>query len=1156
LRSRASVWFHLQTMEPRLDDKYTRHSGRILLNGVQALVRLPLMQRERDAAAGLNTAGYISGYRGSPLGSYDMQLALEKSRLTAAGIHFQPGVNEDLAATAIWGTQQVGLLPEPRVDGVFAIWYGKGPGVDRSGDPIKHGNRMGSAPHGGVLLVVGDDHGGKSSTTAHQSEQALAANGVPVLYPATLREYLELGLHGFALSRFSGTWVAFKCVNETVESTATVDLDGWPEIGVPEGGPSGSAVHVRHAFDPLGDDVRLQDLKLPRVHRYVRHNRLDRIVHDGGARCLGIVAAGKAWLDVEEALQMLGLSAARLVQLGVAVYKPALIWPMEPEGLVEFARDRRELLFVEEKAPFMEQQAARILYGLPDAERPRLGGKQAPDGTPLFSSHAPLDPLTVALAVGTRLEALGPADETLIAALRQLRTLQQQGATLQRPGMVRMPWFCSGCPHNTSTKVPDGSIALGGIGCHTLALFMERHTLPPTHMGGEGANWCGMAPFSTVPHVFQNLGDGTYFHSGSLAIRAAVDSGVNITYKILLNDAVAMTGGQAVEGRLSCAEITHQLRAERVQRIAVVSDEIGRYKDRSRFAAGVTFHDRTLLDAVQRELREVRGVSAIIYEQTCAAEKRRRRKRGTMENPSRRVFINEQVCEGCGDCSVQSNCVSILPKETPFGRKRQIDQSSCNKDYSCVNGFCPSFVTIEGVEPRRIDPERQAEGLFADLPDPRTCQSDECSVLVAGIGGTGIVTIGAVLAMAAHLESCQVSVYDMTGLAQKGGAVFSHVKLNRGRQGPQAARVAPGGADLVLGSDLVVCASTEALCSMLSGRTRVILNDHLVPTGRFQLDPDAGLQADALRRRITGQAGESFTFTVDATDIATRLLGDAVGTNMLLVGVALQRGLLPVSLAAVRQAIRLNGVAVGFNLHALDLGRVLVEAPQRIQALLPGLDKGETGKPGLDALVEMRAQHLVEYQDVKLAQRYRQCVMRVSAAERSVDASSTALAEAVARSYHKLLAFKDEYEVARLHAAPAFRKALRDTFADGGRLRFHFAPPFLASRDPVTGVPRKRALGEWIIPVLRVLARMRVLRGTRWDPFGYAAERRLERQLIHDYEVQLQELLTGLNRSRLPLAIQVAQLPEMIRGFGHVKARNVDLARERQKVLMQAWERT
>lgn len=1140
----------------RLDDRYTRRDGRILLNGTQALVRLPLMQRARDEAAGLNTAGYISGYRGSPLGNYDMQLSMERARLTAAGIRFEPGVNEDLAATAIWGTQQVGLLPEPKVDGVFAIWYGKGPGVDRAGDPIKHGNRMGSAPHGGVLLVVGDDHGGKSSTTAHQSEQALAANGVPVLYPATLREYLEFGLHGFALSRFSGTWVGFKCVNETVESTATVDLDGWPAISLPEGEPTGKAVHARHAFDPLGDDARLQDLKLPLVHRYVRHNRLDRIVHEAGTRNLGIVAAGKSWLDVEDALRMLGLDAPRLVQLGIAVYKPAMIWPLEPEGLIGFARGRRELLFVEEKAAFMEQQAARILYGLPDAARPRLSGKQAPDGSALMSVHAPLEPLAVALTIGTRLEALGLADDALSAQLLRLRTLERQGAAMQRPAMVRTPWFCSGCPHNTSTKVPGGSIALGGIGCHTLALFMDRHTLPPTHMGGEGANWCGMAPFSGVPHVFQNLGDGTYFHSGSLAIRAAVNSAVNITYKILLNDAVAMTGGQAVEGGLSCAEITRQLRAERVQRIAVVSDDIGRYRDRSAFAPGVTFHDRALLDAVQRELRGVRGVSAIIHEQTCAAEKRRRRKRGTLENPSRRVFINEQVCEGCGDCSAQSNCVSILPRETPFGRKRQIDQSSCNKDYSCLTGFCPSFVTIEGAEPRRIGPALQAQGISTGLPDPKTCQSDQCSVLVAGIGGTGIVTIGAVLAMAAHLESFQVSVYDMTGLAQKGGAVFSHVKLNRGRPDAQTVRVAPGGADLVLGSDLVVCASTEGLRSIRPGRTRVILNDHLVPTGRFQLDPDEAFQADALRRRITDQAGGSFTFAVDAADMATRLLGDAVGTNMLLVGVALQRGLLPVSLNSVRQAIRLNGVAVEFNLRALDLGRALVEAPERILALLPRPDGEEIGSSSLDALVEVRARHLVEYQDTVLAQRFRQFVSRVSEAERRVEPSSTGLAEAVARSYHRLLACKDEYEVARLHTSPAFGKALRDAFADGGRLTFHFAPPLLARRDPVTGVPRKRAFGPWIIPFLRVLAGMRTLRGTRWDPFGYTAERRMERQLIHEYEAQLQDILAGLTPSRLPIAIRMAQIPELIRGFGHVKARNGRVARDRQKALMQEWERT
>ena len=1139
----------------RLDDKYTRQSGRILLNGTQALVRLPLMQRQRDAAANLHTAGFISGYRGSPLGGYDLQLNQERERLAAAGIRFEPGVNEDLAATAIWGTQQVGLLPDVRVDGVFSIWYGKGPGVDRAGDPIKHGNRMGSSRHGGVLVVFGDDHAGKSSTIAYQSELALAANGLPVLYPATVREYLDLGLHGFALSRFSGTWVGFKCVNETVESTATVDLDGWPDISLPSVELPQGGVHARHAFDPLGDDSRLQNHKLPLVHRYVRHNRLDRIMHDGVGG-LGIVAAGKSWLDVEEALQALQLDASRLTQLGIGVYKPALIWPLEPEGITEFARGRSELLFVEEKAPFMEQQAARILYGLPDAQRPRLSGKRAADGSALLPSDVPLEPAMVALAIGARLQASGVMDEPLHAALQRIQAAVAQAALAPRAPLSRTPYFCSGCPHNTSTRVPDGSLAMGGIGCHTLALFMDRHTLPPTQMGGEGANWCGMAPFSGVQHVFQNLGDGTYFHSGSLAIRAAVNSGVNITYKILLNDAVAMTGGQAVEGGLSAAEISRQLRAERVQRIAVVSDDVGKYRERSGFAAGVTFHPRTDLDALQRELRSCKGVSALIYEQTCAAEKRRRRKRGTLENPARRVFINEQVCEGCGDCSTQSNCVSVLPLATPFGRKRQIDQSACNKDFSCLSGFCPSFVTVDDAEPRRPSAAQIGNDLFADLPEPNPSGAESCAILVTGIGGTGVVTIGAVLAMAAHLESQQASVYDMTGLAQKGGAVFSHVKLRRGGANERAVRIGTAGADVLLGCDLVVSASAEALRCMVPGQTGVILNDHVVPTGRFQLDPDADFPGKTLQQTIASSVGENQIFALDATAAAVRLLGDAVGTNMLLVGVALQRGLLPLSLGAMREAIRLNGAAVEFNLRALDLGRVLAAAPQRLAGLLQRQDAGDdvSANGSLEALVELRARHLTDYQDLALAQRYRAMVERVGKAERRIDAQSSALAEAVAQGYHKLLAYKDEYEVARLHTSPAFARALRETFADGGRLTFHFAPPLLARRDPATGVPRKQAFGSWILPLLRLLARLRGLRGTVWDVFGYGAERRLERQLIRDYEQRLEQVLAGLTPARLPVAVRLARLPARMRGFGHVKARNIAAAHEEESRLLAQWE--
>ena len=1136
-----------------LDDKYTAQSGRILLSGTQALVRLPLMQRARDIAANLNTAGYISGYRGSPLGGYDQQLVQQQKRLIAANIRFEPGVNEDLAATAVWGTQQVTLMPDAQVDGVFAIWYGKGPGVDRAGDPFKHGNRMGTSRYGGVLVVFGDDHAGKSSTVAHQSEMALAANGIPVLYPATVQEYLDLGLHGFALSRCAGVWVGFKCVNDTVETTASCEVDPRrPLIRLPS--PPAESVHARHAFDPLADDVRLQRLKLPLVHDYVRLNGLDRVVHAAPNGNLGIVCAGKSWLDVEEALVELGLDEARLLEFGVGVYKPALIWPLEPHGIEQFARGQRELLFVEEKVTFLEAQSAQILYGKPDGERPRISGKVSADGESLFPSDVPLEPLRIAWVIGRRLQSLRVGDAALDERLLWIQAQLAQVDAVKAPPLARTPYFCSGCPHNTSTKVPDGSLAMAGIGCHTMALFMDRHTLPPTHMGGEGANWNGIAPFTGVSHVFQNLGDGTYFHSGLLAIRAAVNAGVNITYKILLNDAVAMTGGQPVEGGLSASEISKQLRAERVERIAIVSDDVGKYTDRSAFAERTSFHDRSDLDAVQRELRDVVGVSALIYEQTCAAEKRRRRKRGTYPDPQRRVFINEQVCEGCGDCSVQSNCVAVEPLETRLGRKRRIDQSSCNKDFSCVNGFCPSFVSVEGVSLRKAAPTNDAPNLELEaLPDPRRASIDApVGILITGIGGTGVVTIGAVLSMAAHLDGLAASAFDMTGLAQKGGAVLSHVKIAREARAIAAPRIGLMAADVVMGCDLVVTAGAEVQRSIAPGQTQVVLNIHLVPTAGFQRNPDVDFQASELRATIEARATRDCVHSIDAAQLARSHLGDTIGTNMMMVGFALQRGLLPVSLDAVRRAITLNGTAVTFNLRALELGRRL--AMPGYQASLHEPPASAALPESLDSLVESRAELLTLYQNAAYANRYRALVAEVAAVERQVQPHSADLTIAVARNYFKLLAYKDEYEVARLHASAEFRAQIQSTFEGPVRLSFHLAPPLFARRDPRTGVPRKVRVGPWMMGIFTGLARLKFLRGTVFDPFGFTQERRSERASILKYERGIGRMLEGMSPARLPTAIQLAQIPDRIRGFGHVKQRSQQLAAGAEATLWERWQ--
>jgi len=1151
-----------------LEDCYVRESGTVLLTGTQTLLRLLFDQRRRDMAAGINTAGFVSGYRGSPLGGLDMQLWRERERLAAAHIHFEPGVNEDLAATAVWGSQQVPLLPEASVAGVFALWYGKGPGVDRAGDAIKHGNRQGTSRNGGVLVVFGDDHPGKSSTISHQSEQALSANGIPVLYPASVQEYLDLGLHGYALSRYAGNWVGLKCVNETVETTSVVEVDpGRILCRVPPSSPGGDDVHGRFVFDPIGDEQRHVRLRLPRVHAYVRENTLDRVTHGGVGRdvagTLGIVAAGKTWLDVVEALDALGLDEARLATIGVAVYKPALIWPLEPLALSEFATSRAELLFVEEKAAFLEPQAALHLYNLPEHLRPRIVGKRDESGAPLLPSDVPLEPLEIARVIGLRLRRLERWDSALEERLKRVeRDLDAARARVAGP-TTRTPYFCSGCPHNTSTRVPEGSLGMAGIGCHTMAMGMNRHTLPPTQMGGEGLNWVGIAPFTGVKHVFQNLGDGTYFHSGLLAIRGAVTAGVNITYKILVNDAVAMTGGQPVEGHLSVGEITHQLRAERVQRIAVVSDDVDKYGPSPPFAAGVTVHHRSELDVVQRELRGTPGVSALLYDQTCAAEKRRRRKRGRMAKSERRLLINELVCEGCGDCTTASNCVSIEPRDTEFGRKRAIDQSSCNQDYSCADGFCPAFVSVRGAGLRREAPTDFRAALVG-LPDPpRFVGSPRQSVLITGIGGTGVVTVGAVLAMAAHLDGLAASVFDMTGLAQKGGAVLSHLKFAARPAEIAAPRVGMLAADVILGCDLVVTASAEVLRTINSAHTRLVVNSHVVPTAAFQANPEVDFRAAELHQAIERSLGSHDLEHVDSTLAATMLLGDAVAANLLVVGFALQRGWLPVSVAAVERAIDLNGTAVELNRSALQLGRLAAHAPEHFAQLIRERTqaRGNTSVPAIqdgegatEARIQVREVFLTEYQNPAYARRYRALIHRVAVREQAAIPGSKALTDAVARNYFKLLAYKDEYEVARLHAT-TLAAQIDSTFSGGAKISFHLAPPGLARPNPKTGQIRKMELGSWIIPAFRVLAKFKFLRGTAVDPFGHTTERKMERRLITEYEDLVEHLLQTLSTERLDLAVQLAKLPDGIRGFGHIKDRNVVAVKKREMALREQWER-
>jgi indolepyruvate ferredoxin oxidoreductase len=1145
-----------------LDDKYELDRGRVFITGTQALVRLPIMQRRRDVTAGLNTAGYISGYRGSPLGGYDQALGRAKKHLEAHHIRFQPGLNEDLAATAIWGTQQLDFFPGSKYDGVFGIWYGKGPGVDRCGDVFRHGNGAGSAKHGGVIALAGDDHGAKSSTQAAQSDFIFKAVGMPVLSPSNVQEILDFGLHGLAMSRYSGCWVGFKCVTDIVESSASVYVD--PEhvqIVLPEDfhmPPGGLNGRWPEFLGFIEQEQRLYHHKLFAALAYARVNSLNRTIWDAPGARLGIVTTGKAYNDVRQALDDLGIDGHHAAQIGLKLFKVGMPWPLEPSAIAEFCKGLEEVLVIEEKRQLVEYQLKEQLYNLPDTQRPRIVGKfdshgewDVPQARMLLPTTGELTPAMVARVIAARIARFHSSDaiKARLAFLDAKEAAQKTGATVVP--IQRIPYFCAGCPHNTSTNVPEGSRALAGIGCHYMAQWMpERRTATFSHMGGEGVAWCGQFPFTNEKHVFANLGDGTYFHSGILAIRAAIAAQAPITYKILYNDAVAMTGGQRHDGPLSPAMIARQVAAEGVERIVVVTDQPEKYTGGT--LAGAPVHHRDQLDRVQRELREYPGVSVLIYDQTCAAEKRRRRKRGTFPDPDKRAYINEMVCEGCGDCGEKSNCVAVEPLETEFGRKRRINQSACNKDFSCVKGFCPSFVTVEGGTLRKgAGAQRGAE--IPPLPEPqRPSIEHPYSILVTGIGGTGVVTIGQLLGMAAHLESKGVTVLDMAGLAQKNGAVMSFVRIAERPEQLHAARIATGGADAIVGCDVVTTASTDGLAKMDAGRTRAVVNCAETPTADFTHKPDWEWPEARMRAAIGAGVGNDHATFLDATDLATRLLGDAIATNMFMLGFAWQRGLVPVSLAAIHRAIELNEVAVEANKRAFAWGRYAAHDPAAVERIATPAEivpLGEHLSRNLDELIERRVKQLTAYQNAAYAARYRALVEHVREAESS-KIGGTLLAEAVARYYAKLLAYKDEYEVARLYTDGRFAQKLAQVFDGDVRLVFHLAPPLLAKPDPVTGVPKKMKFGPWVLSVFRMLAPLKRLRGTALDPFGRSEERRTERALIEEYEHAVNVLLDHLSRENHALAVEIASLPEHIRGFGHVKAKSVTEARNKRHELL------
>ncbi len=1176
-----------------LDEKFDLAVSRQLLTGTQAVVRLMLMQKARDRAAGLNTGGYVSGYRGSPIATLESAFQRAQKLIEQSDIVFHPGLNEDLAATAVWGTQQAELRGEGKYDGVFALWYGKGPGVDRTGDVFRHANHAGTSKHGGVLALLGDDHTCESSTSAHQSEFAMMDAMIPILNPAGVQELLDYGLYGYGMSRYAGVWVSLKCVKDNIESTQTVDgrtdrvkivLPGDDDFAMPPGG-----LNIRLGDPPLDKERRLHDYKRRAISAFARANTLDRIVTSGGPRPrIGIVTTGKSYLDTRAALDTLGIDEVKANALGIRIYKVAMTWPLEPRGIMQFAEGLELILVIEEKRSLIESQVKEQLFDM--AVRPVVLGKRGERDDFrkrewLYPAYGALEPNDIAITIAERLieRDLGGDDlKARAGRLKEIKGNQPKTADI----FPRTAYFCAGCPHNSSTKVPEGSRAYAGIGCHYMVQWMDRNTEGFTQMGGEGANWIGEAPFSKRDHVFQNLGDGTYIHSGSLAIRAAVAAGTTMTFKLLYNDAVAMTGGQKLDGGLTVENMAAQVLAEGVGRVVVVTDEPEKYGLDAALPAGVNVRHRLDLMLIQKELAEVPGVTVLIYDQTCAAEKRRRRKRGAFPDPDRRVMINPAVCEGCGDCGVKSNCVAVLPLETELGRKRHIDQSACNKDFSCVEGFCPSFVMLHGAKPKKserrpgsdpagpppslhdtaVDGVRPAGSdpggksaishMLGALPEPAlpVLGDEPYAMIVTGVGGTGVVTISAVLAQAAHNAGLGFGSIDMTGIAQKGGAVACHMRVARSPDAIHAIRVGVGSCDLVLGGDLVVTASQKVLETVKPDATAFVYSTYELTTGDFTRKPDLTVPGAALRSLIAERARRGPIHSVDAHSLAERLFGDSIYSNMLLMGLAYQLGHLPIPAAAIEEAIELNGAAVETNRQAFRFGRLAGHDMAALERVIGHSPQEEKPAPRtLDEIVRYRAALLVKYQDGNLASRYHARIEAIAEAERARTPGKTGLAEAVAKGYHKVLAYKDEYEVARLYTDGTFAREIAAQFDGVKHADYYLAPPFLSKlwRDKATGHPRKvRLPGAFVMPLFHVLARLRGLRGTAFDVFGYSAERRREREAITDYERLLDEIAERLNAVNHETAVALAALPLEVKGFGHVKEANAEKARERRYGLL------
>ncbi|SLN23956.1 2-oxoacid ferredoxin oxidoreductase [Falsiruegeria litorea R37] len=1111
---------HTPDLRPyQLSDRYTNTTGRVFLTGTQALARIMMDQARRDREAGLNTAGFVSGYRGSPLGALDLELWRARDRLTEYKIKFMPAVNEDLGATAVLGAQQATLDPHCEVEGVFSMWYGKGPGVDRSGDALKHGNAYGSAPKGGVLVVAGDDHGCVSSSMPHQSDVAFMTWFMPTLNPASIDEYLEYGEYGLALSRFSGTWVGFKAISETVESARSVELHPdrtfeLPQIDLPAGG-----LHVRSADLPSPEiETRIQH-KLRAVRAFAEANPIDHRVYDIENAKFGFVTTGKGHLDLMEALRLLGLDERKCRELGIDIYKVGMVWPLARRNALRFVKGKAEVLVVEEKRGIIESQFKEYFYDWPGDKPHKMVGKYDSHGEPLIPWTGELSPLMLAPIVAARLDAFFP-EEGLPGKAKALTDTPPQ--LINVPGATRTPYFCSGCPHNSSTKVPEGSTAASGIGCHVMASWMDRQTVGYAQMGGEGVPHVVASKFNGGKHIFQNLGEGTWYHSGSLAIRQAVAAKTNITYKILYNDAVAMTGGQPVDGPVSVHGIAQTCRAEGVERIALVSDNIDKFS-RADFPANTSFHDRKEMDQVQRELRDIPGVTVLIYEQTCATEKRRRRKRGTMDDPKRFAWINDLVCEGCGDCSVASNCLSVEPRETPLGRKRKINLSSCNKDFSCLDGFCPSFVTVEGATRRKRAVTLDLESVEAGLPTPELPPLDvPFDLLVTGVGGTGVVTVGALITMAAHLEGKGSSVLDFTGFAQKFGTVLSYIRLGEAPDALNQVRIDQGTADAVIGCDVVVSSAPKASAHYRSG-TRMVLNRAEMPTGDLVLRRDAQLNVDTREVEISRVVGADNVAGFDANALAEQVLGDAVFANVMMLGFAWQKGLVPVDQMSLSQAILLNGVAVEKNKLAFAVGRAMAADPARLNDMISPKEQPET----LDQMIARRAAFLTDYQNADYAKRYTDRIEKLRAR------TSDDLTKIAARNLFKLMAYKDEFEVARLMTGQAFADELAETFEGDFKVKYHMAPPILNLGKDGRGRPAKRAFGPWMQSVLGLLAKGKGIRNSPLNPFGYHSEAKMHRETLAWYEGLLDQ---ATDTEAWQAILSVA---DDIRGYGPVREQAV-----------------